>query len=120
MKNINFIEKLFSWASILLILLIPPAIWFLSSLFIYCEIANCGLAGILYFVFLPIFYVIELIVFFLCVFLLNKFSPRKVKEYKIALILSGIVIAMLFFYSTVKSRSSLFNEKYNFLQNDGF
>lgn len=102
MKNINLAEKLFSWGSASLILLIPPLIWLFSS-FIYCEMIICGMAMLVFLISFPVFYAAELIIFSLCIFLLNKLSSKKVKEYKIALVLSGIVMDALFFTPQLKA-----------------
>jgi hypothetical protein len=96
MRNTNITERSFSWGSAFLILLIPPIIWALSGS-VYCRIVICELESLIYLIFPPIFYILEIIIFFICRFLINKISPKKPKEYKIALLLTGVIFISMFF-----------------------
>lgn len=92
---VKIIERLFSWGSAFLILLILPLIWTLSG-FAYCRMASCGLGALGLFILPPIFYVIEIIIFLGIKFILSKFF-KKLKDYQLALIFSGILLIAMFF-----------------------
>lgn len=103
-NKINFLNKSFDLAISFLFFLIAPLIFIISGInyFQIVEKADgLGMIGVgmAYLFSFPIIFFIEIIVFFLTKFFIKKFSQKKYKDYVIALMISGVGIIIVLFFS---------------------